>query len=143
MCQLIRKLKEAQYGYKVVAEKDGKYYSPATGIRYHSGKKVKIPKKQLRISTYFSPNILNPNPIFNGGFSKRMKGRTSILVVEEEAWILAETISYEVRKGYRIIVVHVRVRKNVMGGFYGLKEIYAGEIIDFIEKGRTLEEGKV
>jgi len=61
MCNNLIPIKaEKVKGYKVVLEKNERQYSPAMGIRYHSGELVKIPKKQIRLIDAFNRGILDP-----------------------------------------------------------------------------------
>ena len=122
---------EKASGYKVVAEKNGRYYSPAMGIRYHDGKLVKIPKKQNRITTNFDRDILKT---FSSGFSELMIGRTAIFISRKDAENTADWLKTYVRTGYTIRIVSATVSDSLVLGNYGPDvTVVAGKRITFQE----------
>jgi len=116
-------------GYKVVAEKNGRYYSPAMGIRYHNGKLVKIPKKQNRITTNFNKDILTNK---NSGYRPLMVGRTAIFIRQDNAESARDCMKRFIREGYTAKVVPATVLDDLLIGDYGYNiPVVAGKRITF------------
>ena len=121
-------------GYKVVMEKDGKQYSAAMGIEYRSGRLLRVPKKQDRLTDNFNDSILDSNAGF--GFKQDMVGRTAAFKLRVDAGCLAGAIANsETEEGYVTSVYLVRLSNGLMEGRYGSEEpVYAGRRMTFISK---------
>ena len=136
MCSNLIPIKaEKVKGYKVVLEKNERQYSPAMGIRYHSGELVKIPKKQIRLIDAFNRGILDPKR--GTGFEPKMIGRTSAFLDRKDAISQANALFWGVRENsrYRICVYLVELSDDLMIGNYGTNEpVYAGRRMTFIQK---------
>jgi len=153
MCDLTRKSKHDKIkGWKVVAEKDGKYYSLAMGFRYQSGKPVPVVKRQRVLCVSFDPNMLE----HEGAYREQMLGRTAIFFSKTGAEVLAFNIlgnelANEFRgpsakllypgqtrstgkDKYNVDVVFAEVSGDVMEGTYASYKVAAGRKITFLEE---------
>jgi hypothetical protein len=94
MCKLDMKYGEKEFvGYKVVVDKDGRFFSPAMGCQYPLKGKVPIVKKQNRLCLHFRPNILTYAK------AKFMYGRTAAFksLISAES-LQKELIDEEIRR---------------------------------------------
>lgn len=83
MCNVLsrfRKTKEVT-GYKIVVDCKGRFYSPFTGVLYHTGK-VTPATGYGSHSPLSKKEVLNPNCRF---FASQMKGKTGVLLKMEDA----------------------------------------------------------
>lgn len=134
MCSNLIPIKDRKVrGYKVVLEKNERQYSAAMGIRYHSGKLVKIPKKQIRPLATFNQGILNPKA--GAGFVREMVGRTAAFINLGDARRQVETLSnYIEGTGYKVCVYLVELSNGLMRGRYAPDEpVYAGRRMTFLK----------
>jgi len=119
-------------GYKVVAvrDSDGAYFSPATGMKYVHGKKIRAIKRQRSITSKFVNDLLIPG---RRSFSELMVGRTAIFSSRETAIDLKADLykSDSIRKGFTLDVVPARVATDVIRGFYNYGRVVAGRRIYF------------
>lgn len=85
MCKLIKKTRRKSFtGYKIAFKKDGKYYSPATGIEYKIGDVPHCPRlKPLAVKLgIFDEDLLNSRyHLYEPG----MQGKTSVLKYRAQA----------------------------------------------------------
>lgn len=132
MCQLGTEMNEveSQKGYKVVAMKDGKYYSLAMGFCYNDHELMPKALIQNRLTAHFNDSILN---IYAGwGYREHMVGRTAIFLRYENAHYLAELLKYTMfDPAYDIAIVEATVSVDLMGGFYESQRVVAGRRIEF------------
>ena len=138
MCDDLKLIKEKEHtGFKIVAEKDGEYFSVVTGIKYKSGKQIRPPKRQRKISNYFRSGLLHESCT---GWRDNMVGRTAIFKNEHDAFNLAVKIRYIPLESnnnfeYSIQVVPAKVNGELMEGYYGYDvPVVAGKRITFMEK---------
>ena len=86
MCKLTEKYTKSKSftGYKVVYKKDGKYYSPATGIEYKEDMDIpRIRKRRpLAASLGLFVDVFNKQ---RGVYEPLMKGKTALLCNHKEA----------------------------------------------------------
>jgi len=138
MCNNLRQLDAMEVtGYKVVLEKNGRYYSPAMGIRYHDGELVKIPKKQSRLAKYFNKYILTD---FSHGFRSDMVGRTSAFASfgSADTFVRIGIRPNEIREGFNLVIRKVALSDSLMVGDYGegfmgiARRVYAGRRVRFL-----------
>jgi hypothetical protein len=118
--------------WKIIAEKDGDYYSPAIGCKYPKNGDITIAIKQQCLSDLFCDDILDEE---SGAFNKKMIGRTAGFKykcdAESEYWIL---LTSKIHRGYKISVKKAVLTKGIMEGVYGFhKPVYAGKHIEFLE----------
>jgi hypothetical protein len=138
MCEIISKSKKRKVAaYKVVVERNGRKYSPATGIRYHDGKPIKAPKKVSRIIDYFDPKLINPRHI---AFQRLVIGKTSAFLTEVGALKLFTTLVHQSNwrdKGVEISIYVVVLRGGILHGHFMGNCIVAGRTIEFIGKVKS------
>jgi len=130
MCENLERIKAKEFiGTKVVAEKDDKYFSVATGIEYVDGERVNVPKIQRRHSSWFVETILTKvDPAYN----KDMVGRTAVFVDPKAATLLVkDTEGRSTDESYKIKAVPAKVSYGLMKGVYGGNEVIAGKKITF------------
>ena len=127
MCCFIKPL--VVTGYKIVAEKDGRYYSPATGIEYKEGP-VEIPKEQNKIVRIFN-DLIQPGEY---SYESNMIGKTAMfkeLSPAEERkcrWV------YDITPGYVLSVVEMSLTGDLFTGEYSGELVYLGTVIKAIRK---------
>jgi len=135
MCDNLRSIELKEYtGFKIVAEKNGEYFSVATGIKYKSGKRIRPPKRQRKVSNYFRSGLLEPGC---SGFRGDLIGRTTIFKYEHDALDLVDRIRFESDNNfeYSIQAVPATIRDELMEGTYGQDvPIVAGKKITFVEE---------
>jgi len=135
MCDYLEPIEAKKVkGYKVVMERNGERYSPATGVKYHSGRLVRVPKKQVKLTNKFNSGILDPKA--ERGFRQDMVGRTAAFKLMGDASHLAEGITaVGVAEGYTASVHLVRLSNGLMKGRYKYDApVYAGRRMTFIKK---------
>lgn len=130
MCDLTEKAGEGPFkGWKIVAEKEGKYYSVAMGFCYDDHEIIPVVRKQRCLAEYFSSIILT-----SGAFRPLMEGRSAIFESKERALELLPDDIYlnVVVEGFKMKVVPAIVKDSVYKGTYGFGTIvYAGKVLEF------------
>ena len=129
MCKLMKRAGMEEFeGWKLVAEKDGKYYSLAMGFCYNDHNLIPVVVVQHRLWKSFSDDILTSS------FDKQMEGRTAVFHTMED-------LEYEFphwKNGYMwglsIVAKKVRVSVDLMMGIYGLSPVIAGRKLEFLEE---------
>jgi len=132
MCKNLRSttLKSVEV-WKIVAEKNGKYYSVAIGFKYPKKGKVPIPKEQHRIGELFNTEILIDH---NAGYSTEMVGKTTGFVEYAAATYLHYNLSNSgIKEGYTLAIKNVYLSGEIMVGKYGRSVVYAGSYTKFLE----------
>lgn len=141
MCYLTKKApraKKEQVGYKIVAVKDGKDYSPATGVEYKEGnKKIKVPDIQRKIVLSFFDGLLNDREF---GYVENMVGRTAVFLRKNDACRMAESYT-TVIPGYQITVSKAKVSVAMLYGTYQLFDVCAGRKLELLEKQEDRWQG--
>lgn len=136
MCVLDKPIKsKSKSGYKVVAIKNGKYYSIAMGFCYNQYEKIPVVAHQASL-TYFTTNILTNSYCYVSA----MQGRTTIFKNKGGAIRLYEAIMTDMDycgnqvsniNSYEITIVEATVTDELWEGTYGTSVIYAGRRISF------------
>ena len=132
MCKLTEDYKESEFiGYKVVAMKDGKHYSPAMGFCYDDyPERIPIITRQVNLTHHFVNYILREDC-----FRDNMLGRTAAFRSEMTAFELAEEIKIDTGNSpYKFVVKKVRLSVDLMEGTYGFSRVVAGRKIEFLEE---------
>ena len=130
MCENLERIKAKEFiGTKVVAEKNGRYFSVATGIEYIDGERVSVPKIQRRHSIWFIDTILTK---IDPAYKKNMVGRTAVFVNPNVAASLVNDIETKsTDESYTIKAVPAKVSYGLMKGVYGGSKVIAGKKITF------------
>jgi len=138
MCDNLVSIEDKEFiGFKIVAEKDdgpnsGEYFSVAMGIKYESGKSIKPPLQQQKLSGYFRSGILEKDC---GGWRSNMVGRTAVFKHKIDALNLTLDMVSDITQGYSIKVVRAKVSDSLMQGQYtDHASVVAGKRITFIEE---------
>jgi len=94
MCNLtIRSKKKTAKGYKVAFEREGSFYSFATGVRYNVGK-VDVATKQNRLCSFINSFLLDKNFQF---FNENMIGKTGIFPLLKSAQLYFKEVSDHIK----------------------------------------------
>jgi len=148
MCQIIKKLElEAISGYKIVAHKDGSFYSTFTGQKYELNKPIEgIKRRSLRMSghwTAFLDLIKTRNVESYGFFNPDFKNKTSVSLSYKAIKTLGHDINdnlFQENKKYDIVLVEMTLGGDIYKGYYkSIPNIYAGTLITKIEILHTYE----
>ncbi len=125
--------------YKVVLKRkaDGKYISAAMGFEYVSGDLVPVVVQQKKIA-YFNSDILK------NCFERKMAGRTAafenLVGANDLRDKIADSLAGLVVMGferpgvYQVVVLVVRLRGDVVRGYYGPDSVYAGRRMDIVKE---------
>jgi len=152
MCRLTRELNEKKaFGYKVVfVDSEDRKWSPAMGFCYEDleGGKIPIIRKQIRLTTVFTDNILLYR---SNGYEPLMVGRTSAFEKLRDAVMLRRDI-HEREFSIKIdgqekstlheftpVIFRVELSEDLMIGTYGQANVVAGRRIRFLEKIEGVE----
>ena len=136
MCQIresIPSYKVKKSGYKIVAIKDGKCYSPVTGIEYISGKDITVPpiskslKSSIQIDMSFR-NVMNPNEFSHNA---NYKGFTAIFVRKNDAISEMQGWGWWLKSGYKLKVIPATISTNLHYGRYFNLDVYIGKRLTF------------
>ncbi len=129
MCKLTKTKNDGMAcGYKVVAKKDGKYYSLAMGFCYNDHKSIPTVTEQKRISTQFTDDILQVNSY---AFEANMVGRTAIFGYLRDAIDIYKEACMYSKETYSVVIVRARIYDDLMSGEYGLSKVVGGKRIEF------------
>ena len=138
MCNDLKSIEEKEYtGFKIVAKKNGgpnsgEYFSIATGIKYKNGKRIRPPKRQRKISSYFRSGLLHKSC---SGWRDDMVGRTAVFKDACDARLLEKEIVDHVSSEFTIEVALATVSGELMEGTYGENvPVVAGKKITFVEE---------
>jgi len=136
MCDLLRKSSiEKIKGYKIVARKlKGKrYFSISMGFKYPLDGHIPIARKQRKICTDFSNQILSKG---SSSYRKNMIGRTSAFL---NLYDLSKSNHIkrwrkDFKNEYILVIVQVEISGDIMEGYYGSCKAVGGRHIRFIEE---------
>ena len=135
MCKILGTSKRRRVtGYKVVVvERPAwgrtRYYSPATGVEYVPGKRVKEPGQRGRLVPYFMADITEP---WSPRYSPAMVGRTAVFVSRAGAEDLLHEISAYLAEAclpWRMDVAVVEMTVSVGRGECMLDGVYGRDIV--------------
>jgi len=130
-------------GYKVVfVSKDGKRYSPATGLCYDSyrGKDLPVKPRSKRLSNYFL-DVLDPNQV--GGWKRGMQGKSAVFRSFYDADSLYRKIcsrGENLKTHLRLTIVRATVSKDLREGWYDDAEVVAGQRIRLSRREEPIQE---
>ena len=135
MCNLNGTIENKEfYGYKLVAKKDGQYYSLAFGFPYSLRTTFGRVKSQNRISYYFNRQITEAKHF---GWRKRMIGRSAAYINRTHARMMKKKLkTYYIKAGYSIVMVRVKVSGDCMQGTYNGFNVVAGNVLEIIKEVR-------
>lgn len=128
MCRLTDKINNQEYvwGYKIVLNRNGMYFSPTTGIAYEIGP-VTIPTKQINIIDHIVNDLL-----IEGSFAhnKDMVGRTCVFLDYKSAKDIYEQWRYCSRlyneHGTSLKIVRMALYSELMFGDYSNNILVVG-----------------
>ena len=138
MCELNKELnKDKVTGYKVVAKRNGEYYSLALGFKYKQpthtfGKRT----KQKRITQYFVGDLLR------FGFKECLVGRTAAFTRLQDARLLKRRVKLNQKdEGTKenIVVVKVKLTERLMKGNYRVSKGAFVRVWCPVVAGHTME----
>ena len=146
MCELTKKSRaKSKTGWKVVAVKDGEYYSPAMGCKYPKNGTVTMVKHQNRLTEAFRADILEEGQLGGwdstsriSGFRKEMVGRTSIFPRKADAEKLRKQClskaSYPGEGKLEFEIRKAKISEDILlGVYYAGRSVAAGRRIEFLE----------
>ena len=118
MCDLVRTIPESEVtGYKVVAKKNGKYYSFAIGFQYKQPIH-RFKGRRVKQNTLVDWNSVLYN--YNYYYNEDLIGRTAAFKSKKHATLLADKIIKRNLRGYpkdiEIVVVKVKLSGRLMEG---------------------------
>lgn len=134
MCEFYESYdKEEFIGYKVAAKMDNSYYSIAMGFLYPQNGDVPIPIQQKKLSSHFNDYILLYG---SSGYERQMEGRTAAFISLGDAMSLRTRIAYtdDIFDKYKIVVLKIKLTKDLLKGKYGFKEIVGGKHMEILEE---------
>jgi len=147
MCEIIKKLRRKSVsGYKIVAHKDGSFYSTFTGQKYEIGKPIEgITDNSRTMSDYWTSAInhklaeIKLFPFFNKWFVHK----TAVFLDREVAFIMGEEITHALHtlyNKYDIVLVKMTLTGDIYSGEYDYVNVYAGTQIKAIEILHTFQK---
>lgn len=130
MCTILGKLARTQFtGWKaVVVKRNGKAYSPTTGIEYKVGDLEVDPDKFHVLSGWFAP-VFKPS---HHAYNQDYLGRTSVFTTREQAEQFAQDIGFKymmTKQSYRVRVAKITLYKELCYGNFELRETVSGKAI--------------
>lgn len=138
MCEITRTLDKpiVVTGYKVAVKENGKYYSPATGVMYETGRVPKCPeltkdllKRLKKRNNYFRFLYIIP---INGNFhNSKFNGNTALFKSRDTADRLKRDMQ-RLNVNCEIVVLMMNMSCTMQGIYYG--EVYIGNVILSIEE---------
>lgn len=137
MCKLTKHLLSKEVTvYKAALEsktKEDQFYSVAMGFRYEIGP-VPIITIQKSLTDHFKPDLL----VFN--FKNNMEGRTAGFLDPKDAFYLAASIKEgNIFRGYKCVVLKVKLTDSLMSGTYEGDKVIAGKRILSMEEINQFE----
>ena len=135
MCQLSGKLSDKKVGYvgyKVLAFKDGKFYSTFTSQEISVGAVPFSPAIYQTLSDLWNSYYKNYNFRFAGFYNKDFDGKTSAFIFKYNATELKKRVKNHLKytyKDYKIVVVKITFSGDVYEGSYNESQIIAGSQI--------------
>lgn len=128
MCTLTG-ITRRKIGYKVVAIKDGKFYSTFTGQELKVGAVPKAPDTGKRLSGSWSYKA-EGNLKFADFYDSNYDGFTAAFVDKSDAKYLSKRIlSYLIYDTYSIVIVKITFKGLANKGRYDADDIIAGKFI--------------
>lgn len=121
MCLITEKFDKSETftGYKVVIKRDGKYYSPATGIEYKPGSVPKLDAntdRNVELIRVFSYSFKNfRDLIYRAFFNPTFNGLTAVFVDESAARRLLDEFSQNL-DGDQVVIVSMTIYGNLHRG---------------------------
>lgn len=125
MCNIKEITSEHKVGYKVLARKDGKFYSSFTGQEITVGKVPEIDihgrEKYTYLSYHWNNDVKYLKPLSWSFFKPNFLGKTSAFVDVADAMLLATPVrDMLVDHSYEIVVVKITFDGVTYSGEYGL-----------------------
>jgi len=134
MCDGLKRIKKRKVrAYKIVAVKNGRYYSPAMGCLYPMEGDIPIIEEQDKIVLSFKDGILESQC-----FKKELVGRTSGFASRIDAERVGALWIHSTLLGYTLQVKEIILTKGLMSGVYKYHAfhfltVYAGKHIEFLD----------
>jgi hypothetical protein len=140
MCTLSNSKSRLKTGYKVLAIKDGKYYSSFTGQEMKIGIVKRAPRECKRLSAYWTPDIVYGIKRCSF-YNKKFNGKTGAFTsLADCCYFYSHMINITNESDYKLIIVKVVFDGIVIKGDYYNTPIIAGNNIKSITKvRRTIE----
>lgn len=138
MCTLSNSKSRLKTGYKVLAIKDGKYYSTFTGQEIKVGIVKKAPKECKRLSHYWSLDIEYGVEVC-GFYNRKFNGKTGAFTSLNDAFALYIEVRALMRyPNYKAVLVKIVFDGIIINGNYRHHPIIAGHTIKSITKVRKV-----
>jgi hypothetical protein len=138
MCNLFNSKSRLKTGYKVLAIKDGKYYSTFTGQAIKVGIVKKAPANCNRLSIYWNSDVeagIKTSEFYYANFN----GKTGAFTSLNDAFALYREVNNLMRyPNYKAVLVKIVFDGIVINGDYGHHPIIAGHTIKSITKVRKV-----
>lgn len=109
-------------GYKIAVLKDGKYYSPTTGVEYKVGP-VEIPDKQINSILDIVNDLLEED---STAYSPTMVGRTCVMLNFNEAKEKYEDWKRSFVGDGELVLLEMSLKEGLMFGKYGIHNYVIG-----------------
>jgi hypothetical protein len=128
MCEIKEKTRLKTFtGYKVVIKKDGKYYSPSTGLEYKVG--MKLPHLQERneiFDTWAWGNPLSKDGVW---YKPEMQGKTAVFKNLRPC-----VTSIACNRAFNHVILKMTIGGEIYNGSFSYNELRIGtEIVDIKE----------
>jgi hypothetical protein len=135
-------------GSKVAIEKNGKFYSPITGIEYIADAPVEGVINQRPESRYADlgyNNVLSP---WCTAYDGNYHGLTAAFETVKAAKFLLKCMNMDKRarnKRFKLSIIKIELSKEVYNGYYMQEPVYLGTFINSIAKFevRFKKSGKI
>ena len=146
MCEDFKKTKKTEVtGYKVVAVKDGEYYSLLTGNKYFKNGNVPVWIEQNgNVSKYFDAVLagskerqdvlIAENYEHHGLWKRDMVGRTAAFKSVYDAENLKTLMEEYTKPPFKTIVVKVKLTVDLMQAMFGSDMVYVGKRMKIMEE---------
>ena len=121
-------------GYKILAMKDGKFYSTFTGQEIGIGIVAKVPSNAIRLSAYWN-DLIDTEPIETLGFyNPEFDGYSSAFIDEDDAkYLYSKMLDNRLRRNYKLVIVKITFKTTVTGSYRNRTLICGNEITKIID----------
>ena len=133
MCNITETTTLKRVGYKVVALKNGKYYSTFTGQELSVGEVPEPPLYCKRLCGYWNTD-LDDQPLSTLGFANpKFRGYSAAYITKSDAIDLIDRMRhYFVASGFKLVIVKIKFKGKVRLNEYRSDELIAGKEIAYI-----------
>ena len=121
-------------GYKILAMKDGKFYSTFTGQEIGIGVVAKAPSNAIRLSKYWN-DLMDTTPIEALGFyNPALNGYSSAFIDEDDAkYLYSRMLATTLTRNYKLVIVKIMFKVAIIGSYTSRALICGNEITKIID----------